>query len=182
MTAEHVQTLLEDERCSELLHHAAEKLANAAVPDSVADAFRLGRLTALQKSNGRVRGIVTGDTFRRLVARTLAQQAGPEMEAATAPHQFALSTRAGTECVAHLVQALTQDDANSTVVSIDGIGAFDLMSRNAMLEGLTRLPRASTLLPFCRLFSGEAACTSGTTTAESATKWRRQKEASRETL
>ena len=50
----------------------------------------MGRLTALQKPNGSVRGIVASDVFRRLVARTMAQ------------FQCALSTRVGTECIAHL--------------------------------------------------------------------------------
>ncbi|CAK0791015.1 unnamed protein product, partial [Prorocentrum cordatum] len=128
MSGEQLQTLLDDEHCCDLLHHAATLLARAEIPGPVAEALRLGRLTALRKSNGRVRGIVTGDVFRRLVARTLAQQVGEEVEQATAPFQFALSTRAGTECVAHLVQTLTQGDPAATVVSIDG-------SRNSMLEG-----------------------------------------------
>ncbi|CAK0805609.1 unnamed protein product, partial [Prorocentrum cordatum] len=67
---------------------------------------------------------------------------------------FALSTRAGTECVAHLIQSLTQANPEATVLSIDGIGAFDLMSRNAMLHGLAGLPAASSALPFCRMFYG----------------------------
>ena len=43
----------------------------AAVPGEIADALGLGALTALLKENGRIRGNVTGDTFRRRVARTL---------------------------------------------------------------------------------------------------------------
>ena len=53
---------------------------------------------------------------------------------ATALCQCALSTRAGCECVAHAVQAT--NDVDGTILSIDGIGAFDLVSRGAMLEGL----------------------------------------------
>ena len=40
----------------------------------IMDAIRLGRLTALRKPNGGVRGIVVGDIVRRLVGRTMAQQ------------------------------------------------------------------------------------------------------------
>ncbi|CAK0841879.1 unnamed protein product [Prorocentrum cordatum] len=64
MTGEHLQTLLDDEHCCDLLHHAATLLARAEIPGPVAEALRLGRLTALRKSNGRARGIVTGDVFR----------------------------------------------------------------------------------------------------------------------
>ena len=42
-----------------------------------------------------MRGIVVGEVIRRLVARTIAQQLGPAVEAATSPFQFALSTKSG---------------------------------------------------------------------------------------
>ena len=92
--------------------------------------------------------------LRRLVCKTLARQFAAAFLRATAPFQFALSTRAGTECVAHLIQSLTQANPEATVLSIDGIGAFDLMSRNAMLQGLADLPAASSALPFCGMFYG----------------------------
>ena len=70
-------------------------------------------------------------------------------------YQYALSTRAGTECVAHVFQALTQANPRATILSIDGIGAFDLMGRQAMLQGLSQVPNASAALPFVRLFYGQ---------------------------
>ena len=60
----------------------------------------------------------------------------PALRMGTSPFQYALSTRAGTECTAHAIQALTDLDHTATVVSIDGIGAFDVVSRQAVLEGL----------------------------------------------
>ena len=100
-----------------------------------------------QKANGGIRGIVAGDLLRRLVARTMAQQLGPAIERASAPFQYALTTRAGTECIAHVVQALTDADPSATVLSIDGIGAFDLVSRQSMLEGLRRVEGGDSALP-----------------------------------
>ena len=105
----------------------------------------LGRMTALQKPDGGVRGIVVGDVLRRLVGRTVAQQLMPAVERYTAPFQYALKTRAGTECVAHVLQALTEADPNATVLSIDGISAYDLIS-------LRRVPGGDQVLPFVRLF------------------------------
>ena len=67
-------------------------------------------MTALQKPGGGVRGIVAGDVVTRLVARTISQQLGKAVEGATAPCQYALSTRAGCECVAQVLQALTNLD------------------------------------------------------------------------
>ena len=55
------------------------------MPIEVLQALRIGRMTALQKPTGGVRGIVVGDFVRRLVARTLARQLGRAVESATAP-------------------------------------------------------------------------------------------------
>ena len=67
---------------------------------TVIEAIRMERMTALRKANGGVRGTVVGDVVRRLVARTMAQPLGPQVESATVPFQYALSTRAGSEYVA----------------------------------------------------------------------------------
>ena len=138
----------------DLLHQAAELMARGDVPAEIMESVRLGRMTALRKPNGRVRGIVAGDVLRRLVARTLAQEFAKEFDQACAPFQFALTTRAGTECVSHMLQAITDNDAEATIVSIDGVSAFDLVSRASMLSGLRRLPKASSTLPFVKQFYG----------------------------
>ena len=111
-------------------------------------------MSALQKPNGGVRGIVAGDIVRRLVARTIAQQLSTEVERATTPFQYALTTKAGGECIAHAFQALTDLDERATVLSIDGIGAFDLISRGAMLDGLRSVPGGNAALPFVLQFHG----------------------------
>ena len=83
---------------------------------------------------------------RRLVARTLAQQLGPSVEAATAPYQYGPSTRAGSECMPEL-------NSEATVLSIDGISAYDQISRAAMMDGLFSLCGGEAV-PFVRLFHG----------------------------
>ena len=50
-----------------------------------------------------------------------------------------MKTKAGCETVAHILQVLTDADPDATVVSVDGIGAFDLISRNAMMQGVRRI-------------------------------------------
>ena len=85
----------------------------------------------------------------------MAKQFSKKVEAATAPFQCALSTKARwCECVAHILQALSDRDPEATIMSIDGIGAFDLISRNSMLEGLLRMEDGVQLLPFVRCFYG----------------------------
>ena len=111
-------------------------------PDFFLGAVRLGRVTALVKPDG-------------VIARTIAQEIGDAVQSATGPYQCALRTRAGTECVSHVLQTLVESDAHTTIVSIDGIGAFDLVSRNAMLRGLQEMDQGDRVLPFVRRFYGQ---------------------------
>ena len=92
MTCEHLRPLLDERRAMQLLFKLGENLARAHVPQVVESMVRSGRMTALSKLDGGVRGIVSGDVIRRLVARTMAQQLGPAVKSATAPHEYALST------------------------------------------------------------------------------------------
>ena len=100
-----------------MLFHLEENFGRGHVPEMAVSMVRAGRMTALRKPDGGVRGIVAGDVVRRLVARTMAQQLGPATKAATAPHQHALSTRSGCECVAHVLQGLTELNPRTTVVN-----------------------------------------------------------------
>ena len=122
MTADHLQPLLDTGRDTSLLFRFVSVLARGQAPDAAVDGVR-GRITALQKPDGGVRGIVVGDILRRLVARTMAKQMAARVEAATAPFQYALTTKAGCESVAHILQSLTDQDERATIVSIDGVGA-----------------------------------------------------------
>ena len=141
---EHLKVWVDDQDTLELLFEAATSLAQAVVPASVAAALTTARLTALSKRDGGIRGIATGCSFRRLVARTLAKQFAEDFEQECSPFQYALSTRVGTDCVGHLLRAVT-------VLSVDGIGAYDHVLRAAMLGRLECMPRASAILPFVRL-------------------------------
>ena len=75
-----------------LFWQLAQDLPRAPVPDVIVDSVRLGRIIALQKPNGGVRGIIAGDMIRRLVARTMSQQLSKAVERATFPFQYALTT------------------------------------------------------------------------------------------
>ena len=85
----------------------------------------------------------------------MARQLSDAVKAATSPFQHVLSTRAGCECIAHALQALTEADLEATVLSIDGVSAFDLVSRAAMLRGLRRVVGGPEALPFVRKFCGQ---------------------------
>ena len=154
-TAEHLRVLADDEASADFLLRAAERLANADVPADVLAGVRLGRMVGLRKPDGGVRGLVMSDAFRRLVARTMAQQYAGAFQAACAPFQYALRTRAGAESLARAVRAATELDARTTVLSIDGVGAYDHISRASMLSGLQHTPSLTALLPFVAQFYAE---------------------------
>ena len=151
-TAEFCRLALDDESTRSSFVRAGSALAQARLPPCMAAAFGLGRMVALQKPNGRVRGIVVGDFLRRLVARSLAQSFATRFLDACQPFQFALSTRAGTEAVAHALLVATESRPDATILSVDHVGAFDTISRQAMLQALSSTPGANVCLPFVRQF------------------------------
>ena len=56
MTFDHLRPILDSSRDTHALFLVAEILARAEVPDEIAAAVRLGRMTALKKPNGGARG------------------------------------------------------------------------------------------------------------------------------
>ena len=108
MRAEHLKILLPDAEALDVLYCAAQLFATARIPADYRLAVALGRMVALQKSGAqrRVRGIVVGDTFRRIVAKTLARQFAPEIGGACAPMQSGVATKAGTDCIVQLLRGI----------------------------------------------------------------------------
>ena len=61
----------------------------------------------------------------------------------------------GCECIAHTIQAMTDANPRCTVLSVDGIGEYDTISRRAMLSGLVRhMEGGDSFLPFVLQFYG----------------------------
>ena len=131
MTSDHLFPVLESEATSELFTHLASLPAVGQAPDVILEAITLGRLTALQKPDGGVR-IVVGGIVRRLVARTMTKHFSKRVEAATAPVRVEDQSRMR-------VRRSRLADPDSRRDSHVGVGAYDLISRNATLEGLLRM-------------------------------------------
>ena len=66
-----LRPLLFDLRGMKLLFELGKNLSRRHIPSMVVDMVRTGRITALHKPDGGVRGIMAGDVVRRLVARTM---------------------------------------------------------------------------------------------------------------
>ena len=98
-----------------------------------------------------------------------------------APFQFALPTRAGTDCVGHLLPAARDSDPNATILRVDGVGAHDHVLRLAMLERLVQMPGAKAILPLVRVSYGALPVTFGWMILEGNATSLKQREASRRT-
>ena len=120
--------------------------ARAEVSQSIVDAVS-GRITALRKSAA-VSGIVAWGSVPSVgLTQHNCQTVPKEVEAATALFQYALSTRAGCECVAHVIQGLCEMNPTATITSIDGLSAYDSTSRPCSKAFLTLMREAEC----CRL-------------------------------
>ena len=79
----------------------------------------------------------------------MAKQFMTDVEQACASFQFALSARAVTD-LGHAVRVVTYHDPEMTVLSIDGIGAYDHVHRSSILSKLHEDPSLRSMLPFVR--------------------------------
>ena len=131
--------LLDDAAGAEVPHGVAELFARAELPAPVASALGLGCNPQVASE------ALFFVAFCRGWLCTLAQQFAAPSEAATHPHQYALSTRVGSEALVHSLQAAYDGDRSLTVLSVDGVGALDLFSRQAMLTALRDTPDANTI-------------------------------------
>ena len=117
MRYEHLRVLIDDDDLWGAFALMAQSYARAEMPVSVMQATRLGRMTALKKDNGRIRGIVASSLFRRLVCKTVARQYAEIFMESTAPFQYALQTKAGTEALAHALRYLAENDNEVVIIS-----------------------------------------------------------------
>ena len=112
-------------------------MVQAKATSSIASTLTSARLIA--KKDGGVRGIATRCSLRRLVARALAKQFSSHFEDDSSRSRF----------VGHLLRVATEASPTATVLSVDGIGAFDHVLRSAMLCRLEEMVEAKALLPVC---------------------------------
>jgi hypothetical protein len=63
-----------------------------------------------------------------------------------------LSNRSGIDAAVLAIRTILESNPGHVLVSLDGIGAYDHIHRAAMLERLAKVPGASAMSPFVRLF------------------------------
>ena len=106
MTVEHVKSIVDSFRDTELFCQVAEHLE---IPGEVLHVVRMGRMTATEESRW----------SSRHYGRRHCQAFGRQPQR----HSSSSSTRAGCECIAHALQAMTDANHHATILSVDGISA-----------------------------------------------------------
>ena len=146
MTTEHLRPLLQGGRGLRLLGEIAKRLAREEVPAGVMRLVRGVRLTALPKNDGEGGGGRGGGGTEAWWPETSSEDWWPGPCPNTSRRRRRLQLLhtnppfdgAGCECVAHALRGLVELDPDSTMVSIDGISAYDLISRES-ITGLFRM-------------------------------------------
>ena len=141
-TNEMLRVCLDDAHVFDLLHLVAEDFARGETPAS--RSFFHAAMTALSKKDGGIRGIAIGSSFRRLVGKTLARQFGAVVEQVCVPFQF------GQAPIVLAMPVMTDLDARATILSVDGVGAYDHVLRSSMLVKLMEVPQPRLFDPFVR--------------------------------
>ena len=128
-----------------------QEFARGHMSVEMLQAARIGKMTTLQKSQGGICGIVIGDFIRQVIACPLVQQQDSAVEYHTSSFQFALScTDVGASASSPIAQAMTDLGPSTTLLPVDGIEAFNLISREVMLQALMEVDGGDAALSFVR--------------------------------
>ena len=153
---EFLRVCLDDDISFDALYDVGVIFARGQIPSEIAQFMKLARLTPLIKPNGRIRGIPSGDTFRRLVSKCIAKQNQPVLRKLCEPFNFGICHTGGTDALIHLIQFLLDEDPSRVLLSIDGVGAFDHVCRARIFEELRAHEELRDLLPFVTMWYGTA--------------------------
>ena len=136
----HMQVYLPTPICSSL-RGVVDILASGRAPVSVSKFVAGGSLTALVKNKEGhpldIHPIVVGEALRRLTGKCLCIITKPKASDFFTPFQYGVACPDGAEKVIHGVRSCIQEhwkDDNFTVCKVDMSNAFNLVSRQALLE------------------------------------------------
>ena len=129
-------------------------LASGKAPSSITPFLCGGNLFAALKKSGGHRPIAVGETIRRWTAKCVAKKAIGDSAIHLAPHQLGVRVKGGAEAIIHAAGAIFHDnniaDDEKWVLQIDFENAFNLISREKMLEEVRRrCPKAAKWAETC---------------------------------
>ena len=154
MTTDHLKPLLDHVENTHLFLLMGEQLARARVPFTIHASMRQGRIHFHSRSPG-----VASEGLSSRMSSAGWWHGWPSNSARQWVQRLHLASTPCPRGPGHNVWVTffkcSQIDPLATIVSIDGVVAYDSISREAMLEALIAMPGGSETLPFVRSFCGQ---------------------------
>ena len=96
-------------------------------------------LIALDKGAGDVRPIAMGSTLRKIINRAALRQFLLQIKELMCPSQLGIAVSGGTEMINHIFECLLSDDPSLTALKTDFKNAFNMVSREHILDEIEEL-------------------------------------------
>ena len=146
--------LLDETDLFELFVDAVTNYAQARIPASISKALTSARLTALTKKDGEssrhCNWVFSPPSHCEDAGKAIRERLRERVRAIPVRSRPGRAPTASGIC-----RAATDANLRATVLSIDGIGAYDHVLRAAMLSRLEQMPDAKALIPFVMLSYSE---------------------------
>jgi hypothetical protein len=111
------------------------QFCSGKMPIELACYYASARLIPLIKKDNGVRPMAVGDTLRRLVCKLGLKCSKIEATAVLYPHQLGVGVQGEAEAIIHSVAAMMENlKDNDVILQIDFTNAFNLVSREKMME------------------------------------------------
>ena len=134
-------TPVKSERFLEAVTALVNVLAAGKVSPCIATHMCGAYLHPLAKKDGSIRPIAVGETIRRLVSKCLNTAVRREAESILAPTQLGVGVRGGCEIAIHTVRSVIDskgDDSKTCLLKVDFKNAFNLISRQIVIDQVTK--------------------------------------------
>ena len=126
--------MIESENTSDCLFFACSAIAKGILPTAAVKLLSSSWLIAIPKPNGDIRPIAVGEALRRITARIICLQKKESFAEFFSPIQFGVSTKCGSELIAHHISLSLQNNPEWIVLKTDVRNAFNSVSRCHLLE------------------------------------------------
>ena len=112
------------------------QVAAGRVPEPIRHLFSSASLFGVPKRSGGLRPVAAGSLLRRITASTIARKLKDKAAALFRPLQVGIGIKNSCESIIHSVRLLVDSNPNIAILQTDFQSAFNLCSRDAMMEGV----------------------------------------------
>ena len=131
-----VAALARRDRTLAAITRLVNQVAEGRVPESIRHLFSSASLFGVPKRSGGVRPVAAGSLLCRITASAIARKLRDKAAALFRPLQVGIGTRNSCESIIHSVRLLVNNNPNIAILQTDFQSAFNLCSRNAIMEGV----------------------------------------------